>query len=1054
MLLLAPTRECRAEVGNGGYAFQDTTGTYTPITTLPFAVGDFPGLPSPRYQRSIGFDFTFNGVTRNTVWIAPFGWLAFTTGDPGFFTNPISNVSGSQAVAAAGGNLFGRTILPWTTMRDETTGTPGSRVYTVQWADHAFSGADQNHNLHWQIKLYEGTNVVEIVYGSMTGTLAGWPAGTGLRGLTPSDFLVVQQNVPGQWGTPGTGLTVNSTNASTTWTFTGAAGGFPNSGRLLRFTPAIDALSVNDIAVAEGDSGTRTGTMTISVSARTNTPIDVTVNTVEGTALSSGGSPDFVAISSQVVSIPAGVTTATVDVDVLGDFSGELDESFTVVLSSPTAGMLFDPVGTVTIADDDLACGAVQDFALATQTDPSATGWTRVNNSFGNVAWEFGAPVTYDPPPTSAIVVAPPIVAPYAVINNDAATGAADAELRSPSLDLTGTSLVIVSFDEIYRGSATSQASIEISTNGGGSWTPIVPDRLTANVGSHSTGVSAHSSVDVSSIAANQADVRLRFRFIGSSSRWWIIDNVGICTDVPAGSSTVIADLIGTSAYETAGTLTASVTLKPPAAAPIELNIDAAGGTAAVGVNYAPPPSTLSFALGETSADVVYTIFPDGVFTPPLTYFTRVVSAASGPFFLPRTFGPPSGPYSATRSRIRNLDLPSIPVAFANDLGTGEHAFLRLDGTGPVEVDTSDIYAGGDFDGATGEYFSAFEFARLDRIAPITGVVTPGPAITGMLANHGVVSLSWNPADGKMWAMTLDLSDFIGTQIGTIDTSTGVFNSAYTGASMVGVAIAHSATGDAFVVTGTSSGASPLSLSRYTAPSTVVSVGALGRDSFEFLEADFDPQTGTLWMPIRDTTTNSSALYSINTTTGASTRVGALHTPATKSFSAFGVMRAYTPLLTVNDTYGVSSESTGTRPWGTSITATIPPTFQASADERIEVTGWTGTGDVPASGTGTSTTFELRVPSTLTWLYEQEFNLTLSVTPPGAGTFVTVPGYYANGAAVTLEVVPNASYNFVGFIGDVTSSTNPTGITMDSPKSVTAQFAGSSAVSGSWMLLE
>ena len=48
---------------------------------------------------------------------------------------------------------------------------------------------------------------------------------------------------------------------------------------------------------------------------------------------------------------------------------------------------------------------------------------------------------------------------------------------------------------------------------------------------------------------------------------------------------------------------------------------------------------------------------------------------------------------------------------------------------------------------------------------------------------------------------------------------------------------------------------------------------------------------------------------------------------------------------------------------------------------------------------------------------------------------------YAQGETVTLSVVPEAGYSFVGWSGDLSGSTNPATVTMDADKSITAHFA-------------
>ena len=57
-----------------------------------------------------------------------------------------------------------------------------------------------------------------------------------------------------------------------------------------------------------------------------------------------------------------------------------------------------------------------------------------------------------------------------------------------------------------------------------------------------------------------------------------------------------------------------------------------------------------------------------------------------------------------------------------------------------------------------------------------------------------------------------------------------------------------------------------------------------------------------------------------------------------------------------------------------------------------------------------------------------------TITPNPTG------GTYDDGTSVTLTATPNAGYEFTGWIGDASGTTNPLTITMDSDKTVTAIF--------------
>jgi len=67
---------------------------------------------------------------------------------------------------------------------------------------------------------------------------------------------------------------------------------------------------------------------------------------------------------------------------------------------------------------------------------------------------------------------------------------------------------------------------------------------------------------------------------------------------------------------------------------------------------------------------------------------------------------------------------------------------------------------------------------------------------------------------------------------------------------------------------------------------------------------------------------------------------------------------------------------------------------------------------------------------------------TLTVTKVGNGTVTLVPagGTYNYGTVVTLTATPAAGYTFTGWSGDLAGRTNPTTITMDAGKTITATY--------------
>ena len=108
--------------------------------------------------------------------------------------------------------------------------------------------------------------------------------------------------------------------------------------------------------------------------------------------------------------------------------------------------------------------------------------------------------------------------------------------------------------------------------------------------------------------------------------------------------------------------------------------------------------------------------------------------------------------------------------------------------------------------------------------------------------------------------------------------------------------------------------------------------------------------------------------------------------------------------------------------------------------------GW----NTAANGSGTSqaagSTFNMgttNVTLYAKWMANPTYTLTMAVNPTGGGTTnPTVgahPGYAAN-QVVSITALPATDRNFVNWSGAVTGSVNPTTVTMNANKTVTANF--------------
>ncbi|MBD1211906.1 MAG: SBBP repeat-containing protein, partial [Dolichospermum circinale Clear-D4] len=111
------------------------------------------------------------------------------------------------------------------------------------------------------------------------------------------------------------------------------------------------SISINDVSVTEGNSGTTNATFTLTLSHPSSQPITVNYATADGTATTAD--LDYNAATFTVTFAP-GETSKTVNVAVVGDIKSENPETFTVNLSNATNATITKAQGVGTITNDDL----------------------------------------------------------------------------------------------------------------------------------------------------------------------------------------------------------------------------------------------------------------------------------------------------------------------------------------------------------------------------------------------------------------------------------------------------------------------------------------------------------------------------------------------------------------------------------------------------------------------------------------------------------------------------------------------------------------------------
>ena len=196
----------------------------------------------------------------------------------------------------------------------------------------------------------------------------------------PSDFVaksLVGQTIPAGQTSKTFSVTINGDTAVEfdevyiveVSNVTGAV--MPNNQSIakIRNDDGVPALSISDVSISEGDSGTKMANFTLSLSAPSSTWVQVDVNTADGSA--TVGS-DYYQQSPQGFGISPGQTSATLGVEIIGDTTFEPNETFTVNLSNVIGATIADGQATGTITNDDGAGGPTLSIGDVSITEGNA----------------------------------------------------------------------------------------------------------------------------------------------------------------------------------------------------------------------------------------------------------------------------------------------------------------------------------------------------------------------------------------------------------------------------------------------------------------------------------------------------------------------------------------------------------------------------------------------------------------------------------------------------------------------------------------------------------
>lgn len=195
------------------------------------------------------------------------------------------------------------------------------------------------------------------------------------------------------------------------------------------------SFSISGASVVEGTGGSTTLNFSVSLSATVKDPVTVQYATAAGSA----GAPADFASASGTLTFSGSQSTQLVPVSIVSDNLVEPDESFTMVLSSPSGATIATASATGTIVNDDAATLSINDLTL-----PEGNGG-------GTTPFAFTI--------SSSNPSAAPITVNYQTSNGSAGTpndyGAAAGTATIPAGATSATVTVLVVADDILEPNET-----------------------------------------------------------------------------------------------------------------------------------------------------------------------------------------------------------------------------------------------------------------------------------------------------------------------------------------------------------------------------------------------------------------------------------------------------------------------------------------------------------------------------------------------------------------------------------------------------------------------
>lgn len=428
-------------------------------------------------------------------------------------------------------------------------------------------------------------------------------------------------------------------------------------------------ISVNDVAVLEGNAGTKTAVFTISLSNPHSQNVTVNFATADDSA--TAGS-DYVA-NSGVATITAGSPSTSIAVTINGDTTFENDESFRFNLSNPTNATIADNQGIGSITNDDPVpaisindvsvtegnagtTNAAFTVSLSNPSDRTITVDYTTANSTATGGSDFvaaTATVTFTPGQTTRplnVTVNGDTVfeqnelfnvnlsgATNATISDTQGVGTINNDDAEPTISIDNVSVTegnTGTTTATFTVSLSNASSVVISANyttADGSATAGSDYTLASGSLSFAAGETSKSiSVTVSGDTTFEGNETFNVNLSGATNATFA-DNQGVGTINNDDAQPSISINNATLSEGNSGTSSAAftVTLSNASSQTITVNFATADVSAAAGSDYVAASGTLTFTPGTLTQPLNVTVNGDTMFESNETFNVNLSGAAN-----------------------------------------------------------------------------------------------------------------------------------------------------------------------------------------------------------------------------------------------------------------------------------------------------------------------------------------------------------------------------------------------------------------------------------------